>query len=462
MLVNKVLLGLLAIAAAPVRAAEHWALIVVGSRGYDNYRHQSDACHSYHVVRRHGIPEENVVLLMYDDVANHKNNPFPGKLFNKPTGKHSAEYAVDVYDGCKVDYRGDDVTPQMFIDVLLGNKTATGGRKVLESGPEDRVFVNFIDHGARGFICFTHGAMLKAKELRNALQTMHADKKYKELVFYVEACESGSMFSNSWLRPLDAFVTTAANGHESSWGTYCPPHDYVNGTELDTCLGDLYSVNWMQDSDLTDLSAETVQQQYDRVKQETTRSHVHEFGTSSIKKEIVGNFQSTYDKQQVDTNDHSVQADKDSVKDPSAVDAHDIDLVIAFYKYLRAPVGKRHDLAKTLIHKVKEREHADAIFGAIAHVVSMSNTATDDIDGYDADEDCEAKVLAAFNASCGGFTAYSLKYAATLSSLCASGLSVDEAIATVKRACTHVASPAHKTASEVFDPAVHDLLHPTH
>ena len=28
---------------------------------------------------------ENIITLMYDDVANNSNNPFKGQLFNKPT-----------------------------------------------------------------------------------------------------------------------------------------------------------------------------------------------------------------------------------------------------------------------------------------------------------------------------------------------------------------------------------------
>jgi len=43
---------------------------------------------------------------------------------------------------------------------------------------------------------------------------------------------------------LKVYAMTAANGHESSWGCYCE-------TEIlpDNCLGDLFSVNWMDDSD---------------------------------------------------------------------------------------------------------------------------------------------------------------------------------------------------------------------
>lgn len=30
-----------------VSAADHWAVIVAGSNGFWNYRHQADACHAY-------------------------------------------------------------------------------------------------------------------------------------------------------------------------------------------------------------------------------------------------------------------------------------------------------------------------------------------------------------------------------------------------------------------------------
>ena len=66
-------------------AAEHWAVIVAGSSGYGNYRHQADACHAYQVVTAGGIKPENVILLAVDDIANYRTNPFPGQVFNKPT-----------------------------------------------------------------------------------------------------------------------------------------------------------------------------------------------------------------------------------------------------------------------------------------------------------------------------------------------------------------------------------------
>lgn len=36
-------------------------------------------------MKKNGIPEDQIIHLAYDDIANNSRNPFPGKMFNKPT-----------------------------------------------------------------------------------------------------------------------------------------------------------------------------------------------------------------------------------------------------------------------------------------------------------------------------------------------------------------------------------------
>ncbi len=45
--------------------------------------------------------KKNIKVMMYNDVAMDKQNPFPGKLFNKASWDKEGE---DVYFGCKIDY----------------------------------------------------------------------------------------------------------------------------------------------------------------------------------------------------------------------------------------------------------------------------------------------------------------------------------------------------------------------
>lgn len=69
-----------------------WALLVAGSSGYENYRHQADICHAYQILKKGGLKDENIIVFMYDDIAYNVQNPRPGVLINHPNGP-------DVYYG---------------------------------------------------------------------------------------------------------------------------------------------------------------------------------------------------------------------------------------------------------------------------------------------------------------------------------------------------------------------------
>ncbi|CAF1101346.1 unnamed protein product [Adineta ricciae] len=261
-------------------AGQNWAVLVAGSNGWYNYRHQSDVCHAYQILHKNGIPDSNIIVMMYDDLAKNKQNPTPGIIINHPNGQ-------DVYKGVPHDYTGNTVTPKNFINVLLGKKDAmkgVGSGKVLESGPDDNVFIYFTDHGATGLVAFPNG-VLYAKDLNSTIAQMHSENKYKEMVIYIEACESGSMLEGLLPDNINIYATTASNAEESSYACY---YD----SKRQTYLGDLYSVNWMEDSDAEDISKESLFKQFQVTKQKTTESHVMQYGDLTLgAKHTVSEFQ---------------------------------------------------------------------------------------------------------------------------------------------------------------------------
>jgi len=131
--------------------------------------------------------------------------------------------------------------------VLRGEEQPNGG-KTLKSKKGDKVFINFSDHGSPGLIAFP-SKPLYATDFIETLKFMHSHDMYSEMVVYIEACESGSMFENLLPEDINIYATTAANSIESSWGYYCYPDDVVGGKHMGTCLGDLYSVIWMENAD---------------------------------------------------------------------------------------------------------------------------------------------------------------------------------------------------------------------
>lgn len=137
------------------------------------------------------------------------------------------------------DYTGTDNNPETFLSVLSGkDMNGIGSGKSLKSGKNDHVFVYFADHGAPGILGFGM-KYLKADDLNQTLNDMHRYGLFSKLVFYVEACESGSMFENILSPMIEVYATTASNSTASSFACYYDP-------EVKTFLGDVYSVKWLE------------------------------------------------------------------------------------------------------------------------------------------------------------------------------------------------------------------------
>jgi len=154
-------------------------------------------------------------------------------------------------------------------------------------------FINFSDHGATGLVAFP-SEELYADQLINTFKQMHEKKQYNQLAFYLEACESGSMFNGILPKDNKIYASSAANPDESSWATYCGADAVVNGVDLQTCLGDEYSVTWMEDSD-NEVATETITEQFANVKGKVKGSHPTEYGDRTFESELITDFQGTTD-----------------------------------------------------------------------------------------------------------------------------------------------------------------------
>lgn len=283
---NKLFLIALCIAAI---SCDNWAILVAGSNGYWNYRHQSDIFHAYDILINHGISADKIITFAYDDIAHDYDNPFDGEIYNHPDPDIKNVYPL--IDG-KIDYRGDDVTPENFLKVITGeDMTGIGSGKTLQSTTDDNVFFYFSDHGGDNILCFPNDN-LYADDLNNALKTMKDKGLFGKFLIYIEACESGSIFQGYQIENLGIYATTAADATESSYAYYCDDEAVVKGTNLGTCLGDEYSIRWMEDSDaVADFWQYTIGTQTDQVTQLVEGSRVQEFGDMTYRDDVIGNYQ---------------------------------------------------------------------------------------------------------------------------------------------------------------------------
>ena len=395
-----------------VSESKHWALIVAGSNGWYNYRHQADVCHAYQILHKHGIPDENIVVMMYDDIANSTNNPTPGIIINKPGGN-------DVYHGVPKDYTGEAVTPENFLKVLKGDKEGlrgAGSGKVIDSGPDDNVFIFFADHGAPNIIAFPSDE-LHAKDLNAAIQYMYAQKKYRQMVIYIEACESGSMFA-----------TTAANGAESSYACYYDD-------ERQTYLGDVYSVKWMENSDNANFETETLEEQYKDVQEETNTSHVMQFGDMAVSQMPIGLFQG-FGNKFYSGNEYS---QKSIIND--AVPSHDVVPNILSQIIKTGSPSDQAD-AQEALNKVNQKriECRDVVRKIVSQLVQprkqeriFNKPATPYY------EDCYQYSVTQFRKSCFNFNEYehALRHVYVFANLCDEGIPTVRILGAIENVCAN-------------------------
>ncbi|XP_031488237.1 vacuolar-processing enzyme-like [Nymphaea colorata] len=422
-----------------------WAVLIAGSSGYWNYRHQADVCHAYQTMIKGGLKEENIIVFMYDDIAYNEENPRPGIIINHPQGQ-------DVYAGVPKDYVGDDVTVENFFAVLLGNKTAvTGGSgKVVDSGPDDHIFVFYTDHGGPGVLGMPTYPYLYADELMDVLKKKHASGTYKSLVFYLEACESGSIFEGLLPEGMNIYATTAANADESSWGTYCPGGASSPPPEFDTCLGDLYSVSWMEDSDVHNLQTETLKQQYQLVKERTSNqhtyelgSHVMEYGDTELSMEKLFSYIGTNP-----ANEHFPFVGSNSLlKHSTAVNQRDADLVYFWNKYQRTPAGspKKFDAQKQLFDMMAHRMHVDSSMELIGKLLFGSEKGPEILKAVRPagqplvdDWGCLKSMVRAFETHCGSLSQYGMKHMRSIANICNAGKNVQTMAEVSAQACDRV------------------------
>lgn len=204
--------ALLPLLAAPFVASEHtsnWAVLVSTSRFWFNYRHLANVLSLYRTVKRLGIPDSQIILMLPDDMACNPRNAFPGTVYN------NADRALDLYgDNIEVDYRGYEVTVENFIRLMTDRVGEDMPRsKRLMTDERSNILVYMTGHGGNEFLKFQDAEEISAFDLADAFGQMWEKKRYvkfpitkhgerltrmdryHELLFMIDTCQANTMYS---------------------------------------------------------------------------------------------------------------------------------------------------------------------------------------------------------------------------------------------------------------------------
>ncbi|ORY95868.1 peptidase C13 family-domain-containing protein [Syncephalastrum racemosum] len=169
----------------------NWAVLVCTSRFWFNYRHVANTLSMYRTVKRLGIPDSNIILMLADDVSCNPRNKYPATVYN------NAARVLDLYgDNVEVDYRGYEVTVENFIRMLTGRVSPDTPRsKRLLSDDRSNIFVYMTGHGGDEFLKFQDAEEISAYDLADSFKQMWEKKRYNEMFFMIDTCQANTMYS---------------------------------------------------------------------------------------------------------------------------------------------------------------------------------------------------------------------------------------------------------------------------
>ena len=108
----------------PQRTGQY-AVLVQGSNGYINYRHQADVLSIYQSLRRGGYPDDHIILILDKDMANDAQNPERGVVRTSPSGPDllGGTTAGSGIGAAVIDYNNADLTAADVADILAGRQS---------------------------------------------------------------------------------------------------------------------------------------------------------------------------------------------------------------------------------------------------------------------------------------------------------------------------------------------------
>ncbi|KAG0001895.1 glycosylphosphatidylinositol anchor biosynthesis [Entomortierella chlamydospora] len=195
----------------------NWAVLVCTSRFWFNYRHIANTLSMYRTVKRLGIPDSNIIMMLADDVACNSRNIFPATVYNN-RGRYLDLYGENV----EVDYRGYEVTVENFIRLLTGRVTKETPRsKRLLTDDQSNIFVYMTGHGGEEFLKFQDAEEISAYDLGDAFQQMYEKKRYNEILFMIDTCQANTMYTK--IHSPNILATGSSKLKESSYSHHDDP-----------------------------------------------------------------------------------------------------------------------------------------------------------------------------------------------------------------------------------------------
>ena len=243
-----------------------YAVLVQGSNGWNNYRHQTDVLSIYQMLKKNGFDDDHIILVIDKALASDSKNPEPGVIRAEDGGQ-------DLMAGSSMDYDNAALSPTDISNILLGVKTDKTP-VVLPKDAGQNVLLFWSGHGhnraANGAdeLAWRNadaGRGMTADLLRQTISQMQQQGLYRKMLVLTEPC-----FSEAVITPLVGIPGVLAM---SSAGAYEQSFADNWSSELGVWRCDRFSRNLV--THLTASPTTTYRDLFLYCAQRTLGSHVH-------------------------------------------------------------------------------------------------------------------------------------------------------------------------------------------
>lgn len=189
--------------------ADQYAVLVQGSTGFINYRHQADVLSVYQALRQGGFPDDHIILIIDGSIADDPQNPEPGIIRSSLNGPDLLG-GHDNLPAAVVDYDSADLTAKDVADILQG-VGAPGANVLLYWSGHGRS----TGHGGADEFCWRdtpYGQGFTASMLRVTANQM----QFRKLLIAAEPCYGECVISAIEGIP-GVLAMSGASATEQSW-----------------------------------------------------------------------------------------------------------------------------------------------------------------------------------------------------------------------------------------------------
>ena len=209
---------------------DQYAVLVQGSEGFINYRHQSDVLSVYQLLRRGGFDDNHIILIVDRALAYDEDNPERGIIRATPDGPDllGGTNAGVGFPHAAIDYDAATLTAADISSILLGEQSSRLP-KVLPKDAGQNVLFYWSGHGRTGEFTWReapNGEGFTGEMMRQTAEQMLTQGHCRKLFVVAEPC-----YAESVVRPLEGITgvlaMTGASGSEQSWADNWSPKALV-------------------------------------------------------------------------------------------------------------------------------------------------------------------------------------------------------------------------------------------